>query len=401
MSVLIVVACMNTFCRQEFSPETVALFCRVIDNFGDIGVCWRLARQLVREHGVQVTLWVDDLQRFQCICPAVQLETALQEHEGVSIRHWQGEQGLGPWDAVADLVIEAFGCELPTTYTAAMAERSPRPVWVNLEYLSAEDWVEGCHGLPSPQASGSLIKYFFFPGFTERTGGLFCERDLLRQRDAFQAERNAMPGFLRQLGVEKKNSEALVSLFCYPQAPVASLLAAMEQDARPVLCVVPEGVASAAVSHFLGVSAQPGQSRQQGALRLQVIPFLSQPMYDRLLWACDMNFVRGEDSMLRAQWAGRPFIWQIYPQEEDVHLLKLAAFMRHYLEGMLPSAAQALQDLSAVWNGGAMPCSWRALRNAWPEIQRHHQTWVTNLHRQGDLASNLMCFAAERRRDFG
>ncbi len=392
---------MNTSFGHRPSPQAVTLFCRVIDNFGDIGVCWRLARQLVREHSVQVTLWVDDLQRFQCICPEVRVDAGLQKQEGVVIRHWQNEEGLVPLEEVADLVIEAFGCELPVTYIAAMTQRPPRPVWVNLEYLSAEVWVGGCHGLPSPQPSGSLVKHFFFPGFTERTGGLFFERDLLLQRDAFRAERNAIPIFLQQLGVEKKDDEALVSLFCYPEAPVATLLAAMEQDARPVLCLVPEGVASEAVSNFLGVSAQVGKGRQQGTLRLQVIPFMSQPMYDRLLWACDMNFVRGEDSLLRAQWAGCPFIWQIYPQEEGTHLLKLAAFMRHYLEGLEPSAAQALQGLSAAWNGETAPMAWSAVRSAWPDIQQHHQKWVASLHKQGDLATNLLRFSAEKREDFG
>ncbi|MBY0444112.1 MAG: elongation factor P maturation arginine rhamnosyltransferase EarP, partial [Burkholderiales bacterium] len=35
------------------------IFCRVIDNYGDIGVCWRLARQLSFEHGFAVRLMVD------------------------------------------------------------------------------------------------------------------------------------------------------------------------------------------------------------------------------------------------------------------------------------------------------------------------------------------------------
>ena len=40
----------------------IDLFCRVIDNWGDAGVCWRLARQLVRERGAQVRLWIDQPQ---------------------------------------------------------------------------------------------------------------------------------------------------------------------------------------------------------------------------------------------------------------------------------------------------------------------------------------------------
>ena len=40
------------------------IFCTVVDNYGDIGVCWRLARQLAAEHGFAVRLWVDDLASF-------------------------------------------------------------------------------------------------------------------------------------------------------------------------------------------------------------------------------------------------------------------------------------------------------------------------------------------------
>ncbi len=44
-------------------PITCDIFCAVVDNYGDIGVCWRLARQLAHEHGMTVRLWVDDLVR--------------------------------------------------------------------------------------------------------------------------------------------------------------------------------------------------------------------------------------------------------------------------------------------------------------------------------------------------
>ena len=47
------------------------VFCAVVDNYGDIGVCWRLSRQLAAEHGIAVRLWVDDLKPFARLCPAV------------------------------------------------------------------------------------------------------------------------------------------------------------------------------------------------------------------------------------------------------------------------------------------------------------------------------------------
>ncbi|MEN9867471.1 MAG: elongation factor maturation arginine rhamnosyltransferase EarP, partial [Pseudomonadota bacterium] len=66
----------------------IAIFCQVVDNYGDIGFCWRLARQLVLDYAQQVTLWVDDFASFQKICGSLDLAQAVQAVEGVSIRHW-------------------------------------------------------------------------------------------------------------------------------------------------------------------------------------------------------------------------------------------------------------------------------------------------------------------------
>lgn len=137
------------------------LFCRVIDNYGDIGFCWRLSRQLTTEYGLAVRLWVDDLASLQRICPSVDPHQTFQQRCGVQINHW-----TDPFPDIipADVVIEAYGCELPEKYIQAMLpshSRSRQPVWINLEYLSAESWVEEYHGLCSPHPRLPLTKYFF------------------------------------------------------------------------------------------------------------------------------------------------------------------------------------------------------------------------------------------------
>src|SRR5665647_615779 len=159
------------------------IFCTVVDNYGDIGVCWRLARQLAAERCFGVRLWVDDLASFRRICPNVVPGLDAQRSHGVEVRWWRE-----PFPAVdvADVVVEAFACNPPASYVAAMAARPRKPVWINLEYLSAESWVQGCHGLPSPHPSLPLMKHFFFPGFAAGTGGLLAERGLEQARERFQ-----------------------------------------------------------------------------------------------------------------------------------------------------------------------------------------------------------------------
>ena len=382
---------------------TLALFCKVVDNYGDIGICWRLARQLQREHGVAVTLWVDDLVSFRRICPELALDAPLQRVAAVTVRHWHGEPGpFAPCD-VADIVIEFFGCDIPDTYIEAMARRAPRPVWLNLEGLSAEEWVEGCHRLPSMHPRLPLTKHFFFPGFTAQTGGLPREAGLDEARRNFQRDPDAPASFLARLGVTREEMAALkVSLFCYPGAPVAALFAAWEHAARRVTCLVPEGVAAQAVETFLGTPARAGAAATRGALTLRVVPFVSQPDYDKLLWACDVNFVRGEDSFVRAQWAARPFVWHIYPQDENLHHTKLRAFLDRYAPHEHEAAA-ALRALALRWNGAFDTPLQRSM--GWPEMWARFdaaavpmaaacEAWEGRMRANGELAGNLLAFAS-------
>ncbi len=377
-------------------PRTLALFCKVVDNYGDIGICWRLARQLAREHGVAVTLWVDELRSFQRLCPAIDPAAHTQQVDGVAVQHWASQEGAFTPAEVADIVIEFFACDIPPGYIEAMAQRPRKPVWLNLEGLTAEEWVEGCHTLPSTHPRLPLIKHFFFPGFTARTGGLLREATLDPERLAFQADRGAMAAFLASVGVTPGEMAAQkVSLFCYPHAPVAELFAAWQHGARPLTCLVPDGVASEAVAQFLGMPAQVGARATRGQLTLRVLPFLAQPDYDRLLWACDLNFVRGEDSWVRAQWAGRPFVWHIYPQDENLHHKKLRAFLHCYAP-----ALPALQAIALAWNGALAspdwPALWRAFETALPNLSVHAGRWQGEMAALGDLASNLLEFASAK-----
>ena len=208
------------------------LFCSVVDNLGDIGVCWRLARQLAAEHAADVCLWVDDLATFRRLAPALDVDANVQRLGDIEVRAWKT-----PFPLVepADIVVETFGCERPAAYVEAMSKRPRAPVWINLEYLSAESWVDGCHGLPSPHPRLPLVKYFFFPGFTARTGGVLIERGLSRRRQAFQRDAATMRRFLDGLGVQGgTQGEILLSLFCYPHAPLMPLLEAWAAGGQPI-----------------------------------------------------------------------------------------------------------------------------------------------------------------------
>lgn len=395
-------------------PASCDIFCTVIDNYGDIGVCWRLSRQLASEYGIAVRLWVDNLAALQRIWPEADAAQSSQQVAGVVVRQWTAAGASGvPWSSVAPaaLVIEAFGCQLPLLYIEAMAQRAPQSLWINLEYLSAEEWVGDCHGLASPQPQGHPPKYFFFPGFAANTGGLLRERDLLQQRQAFQREPAAAARLFADWGLADLPAGLLVSLFAYENRALPKLLDAWSRSGQPVVCLVPEGRLLGVIEGFFGgAKSKPRDVRQRGALTVAVLPFLRQDEYDQLLWSCDINFVRGEDSFVRAQWAARPFVWHIYPQPESAHWPKLEAFLDRYratLEGLgavydksrapLPAdASRALADFWRGWNGGGeeIATAWQALEPWMPALREAAPVWPDEQATRGNLAAALVQFCA-------
>ncbi|MBB3243289.1 putative repeat protein (TIGR03837 family) [Pseudomonas sp. Tn43] len=366
------------------------IFCTVVDNFGDIGVTWRLARQLVAEHSMAVRLWVDDLRAFERLCPDIDINAAQQWQQGVEVRQWSGD--WQPTEA-ADVVIAAFACQLPSAYMEAMAAREKPPLWMNLDYLSAEDWVVGCHGLPSVKYK-NVQKFFFFPGFRKGTGGLLRERGLLERRRQFQQSPQAQREFLQGLGIDRAPNAQLISLFAYENPGLASWLDTMAADSTPTHLLVPEGRILGDVERWLKVDRlTAGAVHVRDALTVQVLPFVRQDQYDLLLWSCDFNAVRGEDSFIRAQWAGRPLLWHIYRQDEDIHLDKLDAFLTLYTQGLSGPAREAISGLWRAWNAGeTMTDHWKSTRKHWPELEKHAETWCLEQALQADLAAALVQF---------
>jgi uncharacterized repeat protein (TIGR03837 family) len=378
------------------------VFCRVVDNFGDIGVCWRLACNLAAR-GQRVRLWVDDPAALRWMAP-----DGPDAHPGVQVSPWLEATAFPP---PGDVVVEAFGCDPPGAVLAAMAARhadGAAPVWINLEYLSAEPYVERSHRLASPQMSGparGLVKWFFYPGFTAATGGLLREPALEAEQAAFDR-----PAWLAAHGLAPRAGERLVSVFCYPGAPVERLLASLAEDGAPALLATAPGAATGATRAALAALGFAPAGDGQAApprLRQQALPWLPQPEYDRLLWAADLNFVRGEDSWVRAQWAGRPFVWQAYRQHDGAHGAKLGAFLDQALAGAPAPAAQALRAWHAAWNGveataGEAAGAGPAPLPAWtPELLEAAgaaaRAWRERLRAGPELTERLLAFVAEKR----
>jgi len=375
------------------------IFCRVIDNFGDIGVSWRLSADLAAR-GQAVRLWVDDASALSWMAPL--------GAPGVTLLPWGRAADAGALAALlppnsGEVLVEAFGCEIPPEFLSAwLAEPLPghtSPVagrcWLNLEYLSAEAYVARSHALPSPVQHGPAAgcsKWFFYPGFTPQTGGLLREAGLIERMTSFESKE--AESWLQSLGLQVATpGSALplrVSMLCYEPAALATLLrqwSARGLAGRPVELLVTPGRSALAVKAAMAETNSPLDS---AGLRITCLPWLSQQDYDKLLWACDMNFVRGEDSVLRALWTGKPFVWQIYPQQDGAHLPKLAAFLQ---QNQLTGAAQ---NFHAAWNDSSQPLP-EVDAGALADWQAQTRAARARLLSQDALGDSLLKFVAKNR----
>ena len=395
-------------------PHFCDIFCTVIDNFGDIGICWRLASDMA-SRGLQVRLWVDDSSALQWM--------ALQGTVGVQVLPWQKplDVSAGRVDEnPTSLLIEAFGCEPAPEFIASCVSiysaTGAKPVWINLEYLTAESYAERNHALPSPINNGPAagwIKYFFYPGFIPQTGGLLRELDLVQRQQVFDRD-----GWLRSQGIHKHDA-VLVSLFCYEPEVLAHWLDQLAQQGiqgKSVHLLVTAGRAQRAIEAVQAVKAVKAaeailQSKKRqnidenwiksneymdSMLSISHLPLLTQTEFDHLLWACDINFVRGEDSIVRAIWAGKPFVWQIYPQDDGAHSAKLDAFL-----DML-DATPSLRSFHNCWNADqAQIADSKKLANSMDiDLPAWQQTVCkarAKLMAQDDLTTSLLQFMEKNR----
>ncbi len=402
--------------------RTWDIFCKVIDNFGDVGVCWRLACNLAAR-GLPVRLWVDDASALGWIAP--------DGASGVQVRAWTAQSPQPGVDLPGEVVIEAFGCDVDAAWIASLntpefiaapaikhmangqlgikntASKGEPPVWINLEYLSAEAFAQRSHGLPSPVMSGpaaGMRKWFYYPGFSPSSGGLLREDGLLARQAKFKPR-----DWLNQIGLgdvqgHSGNSngrvdEQTISLFCYEPQALKPWLEQLARGPQRTRLLVTHGRAAAAVRAGLSslplsasvsqIALQPNKIlREQLSvsehLSIHYLSALTQGDYDHLLWSCQLNCVRGEDSLVRALWAAQPFVWHIYPQDDGAHAAKLDAFL-DWLQ-----APADLRLFHHVWNGlSALPLPALDLP-AWGAVAHAARQ---RLLAQSDAVTQLIAFA--------
>ena len=390
------------------------VLCRVVDNYGDIGVACRLARALAElEPDLRLRLIVDDLCSFSLLEPEINPGLAIQRVHGWTVLSW-----AGPADATreafrgeyagdpARIVIECFACGRPDWFEAMLFDTADSAVKtiVNLEYLSAEPYAAEFHRMPSLTRSPLVRKHLFMPGFEAGTGGLILDRAFMdaRARCSDAAGRKAARLALSaRLGLASPDPEAAfadlywILVFGYERdyGRIVEDIASFGRGI-PIAVLVASGKSAPC---FMAAWERAGRPFQ--AVRL---PFLRQTDWDEVLVASDFAIVRGEDSMSRAALAGRPFLWQAYPQAGRQQLVKVRAFLEGMRRCFPPASFAPVEEAFIAFNdrledGPELRGSERILPLLAPgrAIAEGFSSHSASLDDNGNLAAHLMTFLRE------
>ncbi|MDH4394703.1 MAG: elongation factor P maturation arginine rhamnosyltransferase EarP [Limnobacter sp.] len=365
------------------------ILCRVIDNLGDAGFCTRLALQLHKlGHRVEVVCDKPSvIQRLANIENLQGLTLVDMGHFERSIfeRSISDEQNSvgGPRLVVRpNFILEPFGTSSEQTSTATLNDKIkniyPELPWLVIDYLSAQEWTKSFHLTQSTCPRTGHVSSYFYPGFGEGTGGVI-HSDLRDLQNASKTEARSNGEF------EK------LFVFSYPAVPLQELDACLTEG---------QSLTTA------GDEATPLSAKSQRA------DFCSLPDFDDLLQNFDFLFVRGEDSFVRAQLAGKPFVWNIYATEDGAEKEKLLAFFSLYRAGLSDEAAGALLSLWWLWNElgemndnvmadlpmhhNNLADAWKAVQQVAPELQLHAKHWKQKLLNGPELVGEILTWAARQ-----
>lgn len=317
----------------------ITVLCKVVDNFGDIGVVYRLCRALTNiDPQIQIRLVVSDLVSFSKLAEKVDPKKSVQEFHGWKVFDWNNDAVCREEfeNDIPQIILECFQCGRPDwlediLFAPDFEKKGITVQIVNIEYLTAESWADDFHLLKSGTRSSCVKKINFMPGFTEKTAGLIQDNAFMsylkdsgqRMITLKQYVKDHFKHYLYYSIVKNElmNSSYKILVFSYPKNFDFFYEAVDEFAAnKHVEVYVANGAG------YKSFRENKGYYRKKN-FNVTILPYLNQQEWDAFLCNMDFLMIRGEDSFSRAVLSGIPFIWNIYPQDEEYHLVKLKAFL--------------------------------------------------------------------------
>lgn len=311
--------------------NSIDIFCEIIDNFGDIGVVYRISKELKKIfQNVRIRIVLNRLEEFKAINKKVK-DVDYQEIDGlICVTEKYVKENMESF-GVSDVFIEAFGCNVPEEYVKAAKENSK--LWINLEYLSGEKWIEDFHLCESLIDSKTLKKIFFMPGFSEKSGGVIIDSDFLERMKFGKENRDeVLKKYFKDFDLKGK---FIGTVFSY-EKNFENLLETLKNYKKETVLLLMGEKTQKSFSEILkkNLTEDYGNIVKYGKITMIYSDFFSQEEYEEIISASDFNFTRGEDSFVRGIVLGKPFMWHIYLQEEKAHMDKIKAFTERFKESV-------------------------------------------------------------------
>ena len=362
----------------------ITVLCKVVDNFGDIGVVYRLCKQLLFINpGLKINLVIDDLSSFKKINSKINPKLNFQNADGMDIYFWNDAELCHKEFIKNDgeklcVILECFQCGRPEWMEKILfQEKLNRTVLIiMIDYLTAEKYAEDFHCLKSLTRSAKVQKVNFMPGFTEKTGGLIIDSEWEKpeyNKDGpvlfFTYEKNWSP-FVKAVSEWAKDNP-------------------FWQNKKSFLLAPGRGKKS-----FLDA-----WSSLPKALPLTNLDFMNQNEWDKMMKSSSVLFIRGEESLSRACLSGIPFVWHAYPQSEEYQLVKVNALLERIKIHFSEEEYKLIKNLWIDFNTNDKELDKEKfyndtklfLQNA-QKLEKGFMDFTLSLRKNGDLASNLMTF---------
>lgn len=373
--------------KRECPSSNITVLCKVIDNYGDIGVAHRLCMELLGLLGKEysIRLVTNSLTAYHAIIPEVRL-IPYQIVNGITVLDWDDNEmclrecALHP----IGIILQCFQCGYPkwledmlfSTDGAEKAESKNifdarhEVTVIDIDYLTAESWADDFHKMKLLTRSSFVHKYLFMPGFTASTGGL-----LLKGRTPLPPCPYSMPSNPYPLHI-------LVFGYSRDYTPLVRALSRV-CNMFPIKVYVASGAGQKA---FLDAH----KTLSAKSYPLIPIPFLRQDEWDKMLMSVDIAFVRGEDSLAGAALAGIPYVWEAYKQEGGAQIKKASALLERMKPYFTDGQYDLLHSLWMLWNGGEGEDLLYEFILRHKELKTPFARYADSLVRNGDLAENLV-----------
>lgn len=358
----------------------LSVLCKVVDNFGDIGVAWRMARRFTElDSRLKVNLIIDGLSAFSKIENSVNLNKNFQIIKTVCVCDWNDYDFCYNYFSENGgqkilFIIECFQCGRPQWLEKILFEdKLKKTVHIlMIDYLTAEKYAEDFHKLQSLTRSANVQKINFMPGFTNKTGGLIIENDWKK--------------------LPKRNKNGNVLFFVYEKN--------WDGIAKSIIENLSCKVTAAGGAGFDSVkkSFKKLLGNDDFNLRFKELPFCNQQEWDFLLKSCSFLFIRGEESLSRACLSGIPFVWHAYVQSEEYQIVKVNALLKIMQRYFLPENFEIVKRLWLLVNT-TNQCDITAIKVACDdffkkgdELSESFGKFAQDLRKNGDLCFNVMTF---------